>query len=62
MSEDKRPLLRVVAGVVLNEQGEYLLTDGVQEAEIHRILRNQLGLALRLLPQLREAASSLRGV
>ena len=36
--------------------------DGAQEAEIHRILRNQLGLALRLLPQLREAASSLRGV
>lgn len=34
--------------------------DGSQEAEIHRILRNQLGLALRLLPQLREAASSLR--
>ena len=26
MIEDKRPLLRVVAGVVLNEQGEYLLS------------------------------------
>ena len=37
-------------------------SDGAQEAEIHRILRNQLGLALRLLPPLRDAASSLRGV
>ncbi len=35
-------------------------SDGAQEAEIHRILRNQLGLALRLLPPLREAADSLR--
>ena len=37
-------------------------SDGAQEAEIQRILRNQLGLALHLLPALREAANSLRGV
>ncbi|MFT3847256.1 MAG: YccS family putative transporter [Propionivibrio sp.] len=34
-------------------------SNGAQEAEIHRILRNQLGLALRLLPPLREAANGL---
>ena len=34
--------------------------NGAQETEIHRILRHQLGLALRLLPSLREAANSLR--
>ncbi len=40
----------------------YALTcpsDGAQEAEIHRILRSQLVLALRLLPPLREAADTL---
>lgn len=40
----------------------YALTcpsDGAQEAEIHRILRSQLVLALRLLPPLREAADPL---
>ena len=31
-----------------------------EEAEIHRILRGQLGLAMRLLPSLREAADCLR--
>jgi YccS/YhfK family integral membrane protein len=35
-------------------------SDGAQEAEIHRILRSQLGLAMRLLPSLREAADCLR--
>ena len=34
-------------------------SDGTREAEIHRILRNQLGLALHLLPALRETANSL---
>ena len=40
----------------------YALTcpsDGAQEVEIHRILRSQLVLALRLLPPLREAADTL---
>ena len=50
----------VLSEEFLNRHALVCPTNSAEEVEIHRILRNQLALALRLLPALREGANSLR--